>query len=571
MLESKVEDKMYSNRRLFVFVLLLGGMMSLVGRAIDLQVLNRPFLQQAALKQHISEISVAAYRGKITDRHGRVLAMSAPVPSIWMDPVLFEADPTKTEAVGKVLGLSAANLKRIDEANSHRRFVYLRRRAHPKVANRIDALTINGIYSGIEYHRFYPSAEVTAQLIGFTDIDDNGQEGLELAFDQWLSGQSGSKKIRRDGRQRAIEDLGDVKSVSPGRDLALTINQDLQYLAYRELKSAIIKHRAKSGSIVVLEPQSGEVLAMVNQPSFNPNSSKNRFGRLYRNRAVTDVFEPGSTVKPFTLACALEAKTYHEHAQIDTSPGTMRVGRNYVKDFRDYGVLSFSGILAKSSNVGVSKVGLSLSPSQLWKCFHDVGFGQYTGVQFPGEVPGALRDHFNLRRFEQATLSFGYGLSTTALQLARAYAVLANDGVLPVASLLNDQINEVPVRAMSAATAARIRSMLEEVVSPDGTGSRAQVPGFTVAGKTGTVKKLGKAGYVDDKHISIFAGMAPASKPEFVAVVVIHEPEKGGYYGGVVAAPVFASIAENALRILGTQPDKEDSVPMLLAEKGIIE
>ena len=547
----------FAGRRRFLFSLLIGSMTMLLGRAIDLQVLDRQFLQDKGKNQYISSIPVSAYRGKILDRNGELLAISTPIQSVWVNPRVFEATLDQRQRLRRLLGLSGRAFTQRVRRDGGRSFVYLRRRLKPSVANQIKAMDLPGVFFEKEYKRYYPAGEVSAHLVGFTDIDDSGQEGVELAYQERLVGLPGRRLVVRDGKRDIIEDIESIRAPEPGGDVHLTIDQRLQYLAYRELKAAYIKHHARAATLVMLDVDTGHVLAMANQPSFNPNSRKNLKGDRFRNRAVTDVFEPGSTIKPFAVACALDQGAYSPDSVIDTSPGTLRVGRNTVRDFRNYGALDIAHILQKSSNVGVSKIALSLSPDSLWECYNQLGFGHLVGVGFPGEAGGRLLEYQNWHRFEQATLSFGYGLSGSALQLARAYTSLANDGVVNTIKLVkNDRVDDSH-SVMSAETAANVRAMLEKVVSPEGTANQASVVGYRIAGKTGTVKKASVGGYSDNRYLSVFAGMAPASNPKFVMVVVIDEPSAGDYYGGLVAAPVFSKVMTGTLRLLGIPPDQD--------------
>jgi len=558
----------YSVRRRFVLLVLLFAMSILIIRAVDLQVMDRQFLQRRAEAQYIREVPVSSYRGMILDRHGEPLAISTPVQSVGMDPRQFHAEPSQRLKLAKLLGLSPARIDRLANRKGGRRFGYLKRRINPALAEKVTALQLEGVYCKSEYRRYYPAGEVTAHLVGFTNVDDAGQEGLELAYDEWLSGKPGAKRVIRDGARRIIEDVENVRSPTAGRNLTLSIDQRLQYLAYRELKAAVRKHKARTGSLVMLDARNGEILAMVNQPSFNPNRRRNLTGRYYRNRAVVDVFEPGSTMKPFSVACALDAGTFGPNAFIDTNPGRLRIGKNLVRDMHNYGVLNIAHILQKSSNVGVSKIALSLPAKRFWGCYNRLGFGQSAGVGFPGEASGKLLDYQNMRPFAQATLSFGYGLSGSALQLARAYSALADDGVMHSVSLLRRDEDDAEQRVMSAKTAVDVRRMLERVVSRQGTAFAANVAGYRVAGKTGTVKKTGRRGYSSNRYIALFAGIAPATRPAVVIVVVIDEPSVGGYYGGQVAAPVFSRVMSGTLRLLGIAPDREDSMPLLVVHEG---
>lgn len=561
-----IEDMEFAPRWRFLLLVMIAAMIILVGRAVDLQVLDRQFLQHQGDMRHVGVVPVPAHRGRMIDRNGELLAISTPVKSVWVNPKEFEASGQETKALAEVLGLSAAEVqKRV--ADTSRGFVYLKRRMSPELADQAIALKVPGVYADREYRRYYPAGEVTAHLLGFNNIDDRGQEGLELAYNDWLKGVPGARRIIRDGKRRIIEDVENVKLPVPGKDLVLSIDQRLQYLTYRELKKAVIQHRARSGSAVLLDAENGEVLAMVNQPSFNPNSRVKLNGSVTRNRAMTDVFEPGSTIKPFAVACALELGLVRPDTIIDTTPGQMHVGRNLVRDVHNYGVLDVAHILQKSSNVGVTKIALALPSNKFWAFYNNLGFGQPLDTGFPGEANGTLSDHQGWNSFEQATLSFGYGLSTSTLQLGRAYLALANRGVMPMVGLLKRDKPAESHRIMSAKTATSVRTMLEQVVTREGTALKASIPGFRVAGKTGTVKKIGVRGYQDSVYMSLFTGMAPASNPRLVMVVVIDEPSAGEYYGGAVAAPVFSSVMEGALRLLNVEPDKDEEPALITAQQ----
>lgn len=553
-----LEDEDYSARWRFLLVAILATMTVLIGRAVYLQVLDKQFLKQQGDLRHVGVMPVPAHRGRIIDRNGELLAVSTPVRSIWVNPKEFlkaQVPPGGISALADALGLPAREIERRIGTDDSRSFAYLRRRMSPEQADRVMALGLPGIYAEREYRRYYPTGEVTAHLLGLTNIDDRGQEGLELAFDKSLSGVDGAKRIVRDGKRRVIEDAEDIRLPVPGKDLTLSIDERLQYLAYRELQKAVLRHRARSGSLVLLDTQTGEVLALVNQPSFNPNSRVKMKGNGSRNRAITDLYEPGSTMKPFAVACALELGLTRPDAVFHTG-GQMHVGRNIVKDVHSYGALDVSGILQKSSNVGVTQIALKVPPKKFWAFYNNLGFGQPLDTHFPGEATGRLPDYQGWNAFEQATLSFGYGVATSTLQLGRAYTAFANDGVIPMVSLLKRTEPAESHRIMSAKTAATIRTMLERVVSREGTAMKAAVPGFRVAGKTGTVKKASGHGYADSLYLSLFAGMAPASKPRLAMIVMIDEPSAGEYYGGAVAAPVFSGVMEGALRLLNVVPDE---------------
>ncbi|MVF22049.1 penicillin-binding protein 2 [Methylocaldum sp. BRCS4] len=565
-----VNEADYSGRWYFLLIVMLIAMMVLIGRAVYLQVLDRQFLKRQGDLRHVGILPVPAHRGRIFDRNGELLAISTPVKSIWVNPKEFreaQIPADKRKVLADLLGLSSGALEKHVGSDEHRSFAYLKRRISPELADQVIALGIAGVYSEREYRRYYPTGEVAAHLVGFTNIDDKGQEAMELAYDDWLKGVEGAKRIIRDGKRRVIEDLESIRPPVPGKDLALSIDQRLQYLAYRELKKAVLQHQARSGSLALLDTQTGEVLAIVNQPSYNPNSRTQVKGSASRNRAITDIYEPGSTMKPFVVALGLELGLYRPDTVIDTAPGTMRVGHNIVKDIHNYGVLDVAHVLQKSSNVGVTKIALNLPSKKFWAFYNNLGFGQPLETGFPGEANGRLADYQGWSPFEQATLSFGYGVSASTLQLARAYLSLANDGVMPMVSLVKRNNSPELHRIMSAQTAGGVRAMLEQVVTREGTALKAAIPGFRVAGKTGTVKKSGVGGYSSSRYLSVFAGMAPASKPRLVMVVMIDEPSAGEYYGGAVAAPVFSRVMEGALRLLNIAPDQGDIMPILAAQQ----
>jgi cell division protein FtsI (penicillin-binding protein 3) len=557
----------FFNRKKLLLLLILGGMALLCGRAIDLQILNRKYLQAQGDIRQVGIAKVPAYRGKILDRYGAPLAISSPVQSVAVNPQQFKhADEVKLQKMVKLLGVNEKKLQKLLNPAPEKRFAYIKRQVNPDIAREVKALHLPGVSFKRKFKRYYPAGEVSGHLLGFTNIDDIGQEGMELAYENVLKGVSGSKRVIRDGKRRIIADVASIRAPAAGQDIMLSIDQRLQYLAYRELKAAVKKHRAQSASLVVLDAKTGDILAVVNQPSFNPNTRKNLTAARYRNRAVTDVFEPGSTIKPFVIACALEGGFVNPDAQIETH-GWFRVGRNVVKDVHNYGTLRLTDVLKKSSNVAVSKIALQMPAQEFWGCYNKLGFGTSAGVSFPGEANGSLQNYRQWRIFEQATLSFGYGISTSVLQLARAYTALADDGILHYVSLLKRDKDTDAVRVMSAATAKRVRTMLEQVVTRQGTAYRARVDGYRVAGKTGTVKKASPGGYSKDKYLAVFVGMAPANDPRLVIAVMIDEPSAGDYYGGIVAAPVFSKVMSGALRVLGIAPDQEETVPLLLVSR----
>lgn len=545
---------------------------ALVARAAELQLLDRDFLVDKANARHVRVAEIPAHRGTITDRSGEPLAVSSPVQSVWANPARVLEHPAQLPELAEALGTEPDELRKRLRERREREFVYLERHMMPEQARRVAALEVPGLALQREYHRFYPAGEMAGHVIGFTDIDDHGQEGLERAYDDWLSGEPGRKKVIRDQLGRRVEDVELQEPAEPGRDLTLTIDRELQYLAYRELKRAVKQRGAVSGSVTVLDARSGDVLAMVNQPSFNPNRRGDLKARRYRNRAVTDVFEPGSTLKPLTVAAGLEEGGYEVTRTIDTAPGSLRVQGKRIKDIRNYGTLNLRQILVKSSNVGAAKLALSLDDGTLWDVIGRFGFGQRTASGFPGEASGRLAARPSGRDIERATLAFGYGVSVSALQLARAYGAIANDGVQPRVSFVRDSESSAGdrgERVLSRATARKLRGMLSDVVSPEGTGSRADVTGYEVAGKTGTVQMLGGNEYDEDRYRALFAGIAPASDPRFVVVVVVNDPSGDAYYGGEVAAPVFRRVAHGALRLYNVSPrDMPASGDLVVAERG---
>jgi len=539
---------------------ILGGVvvvaLGLIWRAMDLQVLSNDFLQDQGDARSLRVIGLAANRGTITDRNGEPLAISTPVDSVWVNPGQLQIDRDQWRRLSVLLKTPVDELQQRLASRQSREFVYLKRHINPDVAQQIMTLKIAGVSLQREYRRYYPAGEVAAHVVGFTNIDDAGQEGIELAYDDWLRGHPGSKRVIKDRLGHTVEDVESIRVPEAGKELMLTIDRRLQYLAYRELKTAMRQDKAHSGSVVILDVQTGEVLAAVNGPSYNPNNRSTLQRGATRNRAVTDVFEPGSTIKPFTVAAALEAGTIRPRSVIDTSPGMFRVGNKSVRDERNYGVIDIATIIKKSSNVGASKIALNVPPEKMWDLFNQVGFGSATGSGFPGEASGLLSGFQGWNDVERATLSYGYGLSVTTLQLARAYAMLANDGrLMPVSFVVSDVDRQSPVQVMSARNAHNVLAMLETVTSDGGTGELARVPGYRIAGKTGTVQKYTVGGYSDENYVSLFAGIAPASDPRLVTVVMINDPGNDEYYGGRIAAPVFSRVMAGALRMLGIPPD----------------
>ncbi len=539
-------------RRLLLIGILL-GFAGLFARGIYLQSLHKEFLQQKGDARYSRTLTLQAHRGKITDRNGELLAISSPVESVWASPPDVKVNKAQKQALAKLLGLKS---KDVDKkfANLQREFVYLKRRVSPDLAAKVMSLNIAGVFLQREYKRFYPAGDVTAHIVGFTDINDIGQEGFELAQNSHLSGKAGSRKVIKDRQGRIVEDLEDVKVPQDGKDLVLSIDRRIQYLAFRELSKAVEHHKAKAGAAVVLDAKTGEVLAMVNLPTYNPNNPVNIVGKT-RNRVITDVFEPGSTLKPMTAAAAMEFGSFKPDTKIQTAPGHMTIGTATIHDAHPHGVLTVSEVIQKSSNVGSAKMALSLKREEMWSTFNQFGFGSRANIGFPGEASGRLRPYKSWRPIEQATMSYGHGISLTLLQLARAYTVFANEGELKNISLLKVNESTVGHQVFSAQVANDMKSMLELAVLPGGTALRAQVAGYRVGGKTGTAHKLGKAGYEKDKYVGSFVGMAPASNPRLIMAVMIDEPTNGEYYGGTVAAPVFSAVMADALRMLAVPQD----------------
>lgn len=539
--------------RLYAVLLVFGVAGSgLLARAIDLQVLRKDFYQDQGDARFLREVPIPAYRGNITDRHGEPLAVSTPVISLWADPGRVLEAPDRIAELAAALNLDETALRERLEQRRDREFVYLERHMSPQKAQRVLDLELPGVNSQREFKRYYPAGEVFGHVLGFTNIDDRGQEGLELAFDHWLAGTPGSKRVIRDRRGRVVETVEQAKAPKPGQDLTLSLDRRLQYLAYRELAAAMLEHKAKAGSVVVLDVASGEVLAMVNQPSFNPNNRARATTSRMRNRATIDVFEPGSVIKPFTVAAALESGRFDARSIIDTSPGTLAVANHVVRDYRSYGRLDLAGILAKSSNVGATRLAQGMPSEHLWDMYRRFGFGQPTGSGFPGEASGSLPDPKRWGPVERATLSYGYGLSTTVLQLAQGFAALADGGRMRAPSFVHGS-NNPSTAVIDPILAEQVKTMLETVTAAGGTATRANVEHYQVAGKTGTARKIGSGGY-ESRYISVFAGYAPADRPQVACVVVIDEPTGGEYYGGAVAAPVFSRVVGGALRLFDIPP-----------------
>jgi cell division protein FtsI (penicillin-binding protein 3) len=534
--------------------LLLAWFAALAGRALFLQGLHNDFLQQKGESRYSRVIELTATRGRIVDRNNEPLAISTPVESVAASPADIEVAPEQMKRLARLLEVDAGEIrKRLGE--TRREFVYLKRQLPPEEAARVVALGIPGVFLQREYRRYYPAGEVTAHLIGFTDVDGRGQEALELAFEENLAGQPGSRRVIKDRLGHIVEDVESIRTPQNGATLRLSIDTRIQYLAYRELKAAVAAHRARAGGIVVIDAASGEVLAMANVPSYNPNNRGKLDPQRTRNRAVTDLFEPGSTLKPFTVAAALQAGTVSAESVIQTAPGSLAIGNRVIHDAHPLGALTVSQVIQKSSNIGAAKMALGLKPETLWGLFNQVGFGVPPRSGFPGEVSGKLRGHASWRPIEQATMSYGHGISVSLLQLARAYLIFATDGELRPATLVRREAPAEASQVIAPEIAQAVRRMLEMAAQPGGTAPRAQVTGYRVAGKTGTAHKLEGRHYAPDKYVSSFVGFAPVSRPRLVVAVMIDEPRAGQYYGGAVAAPVFSQVMAGGLRLLAVAPD----------------
>ena len=534
----------------------------LLAQAARLQLYRHDFYASEGNERFSRVATITAHRGMITDRNGEPLAISTPVDSVWVNPQELAPAADQIPHLAQVLKLDRQELARRITSNEDREFLYIARHLPPADAEKVRDLDIPGVYLKREYRRYYPSGEVTGQMLGFTNVDDAGQEGLELAFDHWLAGTDGEKRVIQDGFRRVVQDVDSIREVSPGHDLTLSIDLRIQYLAYRELKAAVRDQRAKAGTMVVLDVKTGEVLAMVNQPGFNPNDREEADPADYRNRAVTDILEAGSTIKPFFVAAAIQSGRYDDHSIIDTSPGYIKVGTQVFEDEHgSLGRIDIATILAKSSNVGMAHLALSLPPQLIWTTLSRLGIGQVSASGFPGESAGVLSNYSHWRPIGIATMSHGYGLSVTPLQLAQGYATIGAMGVHRPVSFLPVTSPPQGERVLDERTCRQLVGMLESVVAAEGTGKKAAIYGYRVSGKTGTAWKATAGGYSTNLYMSVFAGVAPATDPRLAAVVVIDTPGAGQYYGGDVAAPVFSAVMGPALRLLGVAPDTTVGVP----------
>ncbi|MBC3872403.1 peptidoglycan D,D-transpeptidase FtsI family protein [Undibacterium flavidum] len=562
-----LEVKLPVWRSRLVLFFLFAAFVALMVRALWLQGITNEFLQKQGASRYARTLELSATRGKITDRHGQVLASSVPVKAIWASSEsVLEAPSEKITQLAALLDMSEADLRK--KLVSDRQFVYLKRQAEQPLVDKVLALGITGIKTEKEYKRFYPEGEVMAHVVGFTNVEDKGQEGIELASEKNLAGKMGSRRVIKDRLGRVVEDIESVRPPHDGKDMKLSIDSKIQYIAYTHVKDAVEKFKAKAGAAVVLDVQTGEVLALVNLPTYNPNDRSVLTGAQLRNRVITDTFEPGSTMKPFTIALALETGRVKPDTLIETAPGVMMIGSMPIHDAHRQGTLTVAGVIQKSSNIGTAKIALQMPPKEMWEMFATLGFGQQPNIGFPGAVAGRMRNFKTWKPIEQATMSYGHGLSVSLLQIARAYMIFARKGdIIPMTF---QQSTEMPVgtRIISEATAMKMREMLESVTLPGGTATQARVPGYRVAGKTGTAHKIEGGRYVN-KYVGDFVGFAPVSNPRIIVAVMIDEPSSGGYYGGTVAGPVFAAITANVLRSMNVVPDS--SVVNIIPEPSVQE
>lgn len=536
-----------------VLFIMFAAFLTLAGRAFWLQGMSTDFLQKQGASRYARTLELPAFRGKILDRNGQVLASSLPVKAVWAIPDdVLQAPAGKLRDLAKLLDMSERSLR--EKLDSDRNFVYLKRQVELDTVDQISKLNIAGIDTRKEYKRYYPEGEVSSHIVGFTNIEDKGQEGMELAFQSSLAGVTGSRRVIKDRLGRIVEDIGSIREPHDGKNLTLSIDSKIQYIAYSHLKEAVANSKAKAGGIVVLDAKTGEVLALANVPSYNPNDRSTLTGARLRNRVITDMFEPGSTLKPFTVALALERNVVKPNTVFQTGPGRFTIGTASIGDAHAEGALTVSQIIEKSSNIGTAKIALELKPQQMWNMFTSVGFGQQPNINFPGAAAGRVRPYKTWRPIEQATMSYGHGISVSLLQLAHAYTIFARDGDLIPLTFQRTTDKPISQRIVSPQTARQMRSMLEMAAGPNGSAPRSQIPGYRVAGKTGTAYKIEHGQYVK-KYVASFVGFAPVSNPRIIVAVMIDEPSNGKHYGGQVAAPVFAAVTANALRALDVSPD----------------
>jgi cell division protein FtsI (penicillin-binding protein 3) len=535
----------------------------LIGRALYIQIIGTDFYQQQGEKRFTHVLDMPASRGRVLDRNGQVLATSVPAPSIWVIPKDFDAGVQQRKALARLLQLKPAELEQRLEGS--RNFAWLSRQVDEAVWQQVKALGLKGVHQVGEYRRHYPESEAAAHVVGFTNIEDSGQEGIELAFQSQLQGRDGSRAVVRDRLGRVVEDSGEQVDPLDGRDIQLAIDSKVQFFAYQRVRDAVTEHGAKAGSAVVLDVRTGEVLALANYPSFDPANRRTLQGAQLRNRALTDTFEPGSTMKPFVVALALESGRVTPQTVIQTAPGNITITGATIRDAHPHGALTVAQVIQKSSNVGTVKMAMQMKPREMWELFAALGIGQKPQIDFPGAVTGRLRPYKSWRPIEQATMSYGYGLSVSLFQLARAYSVLAHDGELLPTTIVRHERPEPGARVLSAKTTQQVREMLQLAAGPGGTAPLAQTQGYSVGGKTGTAHKQEGKSYAANKYRAWFVGMAPIKDPRIVVAVMIDEPSKGVYYGGAVAAPVFSQVVQQTLRLLGEPPDL-DVAPQIVSD-----
>ncbi|MDO8450191.1 MAG: penicillin-binding protein 2 [Rhodoferax sp.] len=554
-------------RSKFIVAAIALGFVGLAARAVYIQVIANEFFQKQGQVRFARTLELPANRGRILDRNGLILASSVPAPSIWAIPEDVERDKPRLQKLARLLEMPMAELNRRLE-DEDKTFVWLKRQVEESVAQEINALGIKGIYQRKEYKRQYPEGEAAAHVVGFTNVEDHGQEGVELAFNKDLGGRNGSRRVIKDRLGRVVEDVGEQTAPVDGRDLQLSIDSKVQFFAYQKLRDAVTVNKARAGSVVVLDAITGEVLALANYPSYAPAKRQNLSGEQLRNRALTDTFEPGSVMKPFTVGLGLETGRVTPQSLVDTGAGKYTITGSTISDSHPNGVLTVEGIIQKSSNIGTAKLAMQMQPREMWELFSQAGFGQKPQISFPGAVSGRLRPYKTWRPIEQATMSYGYGLSASLFQMARSYTVFSNDGQIIPATMLKSSEPAVGVRVLSVRTAGQVRKMLQMAAGPGGTGQKAQTIGYSVGGKSGTAyKQIGK-GYgtaKNRKYRGWFVGMAPIEKPRIIVAVMIDEPSAGQYYGGAVAAPVFSEVVQQTLRMMGVQPDMT-VIPQIVAQ-----
>jgi cell division protein FtsI (penicillin-binding protein 3) len=532
------------------------GFFGLAARAAYIQVIGNAFFQRQGEVRFTRTLALPANRGRIFDRNGLVLASSVPAPSIWAIPEDVERDKPKLQQLAKALDMPLADLtKKLEDDD--KTFVWLKRQVDDTVAKQIAALGLKGVYARNEYKREYPEGEAMAHVVGFTNVEDKGQEGVELTFNKELAGKAGSRRVIKDRFGRVVEDVGEQVPPVDGKDLTLSVDSKIQFFAYQKLRDAVISNKAKAGSVVVLDAISGEVLAVANYPSYVPDKRKNLTGEQLRNRALTDTFEPGSTMKPFTIGLALDTGRVTPQTVIQTAPGSVTITGSTIHDSHAHGPLTVEQVIQVSSNVGTTKIAMQMPAREMWETFSQAGFGQKPQISFPGAVSGRLRPYKTWRPIEQATMSYGYGLSASLFQMARSYTVFSHDGQIIPTTLLKRDEPAVGTQVFSPKTATAVRKMLQMAAGPGGTGPLAQTVGYSVGGKSGTAHKQVGKGYATNKYRSWFTGMAPIDKPRIIVAVMVDEPSAGQYFGGIVAAPVFSEVVQQSLRMMGVTPDMD--------------